>query len=95
MKKSALLLMILFPLAAIAADKEIKVTVKGMVCGFCAQGITKKFKKESAVNSVDVNLDTKLVGLNLKDNAEISDSQIETILKDAGYTVEKIDRSGK
>ena len=63
-----------------------------MVCGFCAQGITKKFKAEASVAKVDVSLETKLVTIDLKDNQDLGDNKIETILKDAGYNIEKIER---
>lgn len=85
----------LLSLPVFASSKEIKVSVKGMVCGFCAQGITKKFKAESAVDKVDVSLEKKLVTIDLKTNQDLTDSRIETILKDSGYNVEKIDREGK
>lgn len=49
------------------ATAEIKVSVKGMVCGVCAQGIEKKFKAEPAVQKVEVSLENKLVTLDLKD----------------------------
>lgn len=78
---------------AFAETKEIKISVKGMVCGFCAQGITKKFSAEPAVAKVDVSLEKKLVTIELKNNQDIPNMRIETILKESGYNVEKIDRS--
>ena len=92
MKNMIFVLTILFPALSFAAGKEIKVSVKGMVCGFCAQGIEKKFKAEPAVQKVDVSLETKLVTIDLKDGKEIENGRIEKILKDAGYNVEKIER---
>ena len=90
-----LLLLVFLALVGVnarAAGKEVKVSVKGMVCGFCAQGISKKLKSEAAVEKVDVSLETKLVTIDLKDGQELSDGAIETILKDSGYNVEKIER---
>ncbi len=72
--------------------KEIKVSVKGMVCGFCAQGITKKFKAEPAVDSVIVSLEKKTVVLQTKDGKNLGDQQIKDILTDAGYNIESIQR---
>lgn len=72
--------------------KDIKVKVNGMVCGFCAQGITKKFKAEPSVENVDVKLSEKTVTLSLKDGKEIDDSKIIDLLKESGYNVEKIER---
>jgi copper chaperone CopZ len=81
-----------FHATAFATTGEIKVSVKGMVCGFCAQGIQKKFSEESAIDSVKVSLSSHLVDLKLKEGKDIQDEKITAILKDAGYTVEKIER---
>ncbi len=79
--------------AAFAVGSEINVKVNGMVCGFCAQGITKKFSSEASVQSVDVKLSDKRVKLILKDDQNISDGRIKELLSDAGYNVEKIERN--
>ena len=78
-----------------AAEKNVTVSVKGMVCAFCAQGITKKFNSEPALSKVDVSLEKKVVKLSLKDGQDIPDTKIEGILKDSGFTVEKISRDEK
>ena len=72
------------------AGEKIDITVKGMVCSFCSQGITKKFKEEK-VKNVEVNLEKHLVSLELNDNQKLSHEKIEQILKDSGYGVEKIE----
>lgn len=72
------------------AGEKIDITVKGMVCSFCSQGITKKFTEEG-VKSVQVNLDKHLVSLELNDNQKLAAEKIEKILKDSGYGVEKIE----
>jgi mercuric ion binding protein len=74
------------------AENKITVGVKGMVCGFCAQGIEKKFKAESSVEKIDVSLEKKTVTLTTKDGQNINDVKIKNILVDSGYTVEKIER---
>jgi mercuric ion binding protein len=79
-------------LAAFGTEKEIKIGVSGMVCSFCAQGITKKFNAEPAVASVDVKLGEKAVNLKIKDGQTLSDQRITEILTDSGYKVEKITR---
>ena len=91
--KSIIFAMALFwSVVGFAAPKEIAVGVNGMVCGFCAQGISKKFQKEAAVEKVKVSLESKLVTLQLKDGQDITDSTITSLLKDSGYSVSKIDR---
>jgi mercuric ion binding protein len=91
MKKILLVLLLLFSIPSFAASNEIVVSVKGMVCAFCAQGITKKFKAEPSISKVDVSLEKKTVTLDLVPGQNLADSRIETILKDAGYNVEKIE----
>ena len=95
MVKIFLILAFFIPVVSLAAGKEIKVSVKGMVCAFCAQGITKKFKAEPAVEKVDVSLEKKLVTIDIKEGQELSDKKIERVLTDSGYNIEKIDRTGK
>jgi len=75
-----------------AASKEITATVNGMVCGFCAQGITKKFGSQASVDKIEVSLEKKIVKISLKDGKELDDKTVEKLLKDAGYNVEKIER---
>ncbi len=75
-----------------ALAENINVTVKGMVCSFCAQGVTKKFKAEDSVEKIDVSLETKIVSIVLKDGKTMTDEKITTLLTDSGYNVEKIQR---
>lgn len=77
---------------AVAAEKKIEVGVNGMVCSFCAQGITKKFSQEPAIDHVKVSLENKQVELELKDGKDISNEKITSLLQNAGYSVSKIER---
>ena len=88
--KSLLVVLSMLVSASTFAGEKIDITVKGMVCSFCSQGITKKFTEEG-VKSVQVNLDKHLVSLELNDNQKLSAEKIEKILKDSGYGVEKIE----
>lgn len=85
-----LLTLTIFPVLAQA--EEITITVKGMVCSFCAQGIKKTFGKNENVKSIDVDLNQKLVTVETKKDLTISDKDIEQTIKDAGYEVLKIER---
>ncbi len=89
---SLLAAVLLTSTSTFAAGQEVTVAVKGMVCGFCAQGIQKKFSAEPSVEKVDVSLGEKRVKLSLKDGQTLSDDVIMKTLSDSGYNVEKIDR---
>jgi len=91
MKKVLTMLALSLSLATSAfAAGKLEITVKGMVCSFCSQGITKKFNEEK-VKSVNVDLGKHLVVIELNENQELSNEKITKILTDAGYGVEKIE----
>lgn len=85
---------ILFAMAASSAAATIEMTVNGLVCAFCAQGIEKKLKKFPATSEVVVNLEQRLVAVALKDGQDISDEVLRKAMQDAGYTVKVITRTG-
>lgn len=86
MKLAIALTTLIFSLSAFAAESET-VGVKGMVCSFCAQGITKKFKEQPEVANVEVSLQDKKVKLTYQDGKKLSHEKIETLLKESGYEV--------
>jgi mercuric ion binding protein len=86
MKSLIFALSLLFSMNAFAAETET-VGVKGMVCSFCAQGITKKFQEQPEVSKVEVSLEKKFVKLTYNEGKKLSHEKIETLLKDAGYEV--------
>ena len=75
------------------ATPSYKVTMKGMVCSFCAQGIEKKMKALSQTKDVYVELKNHLVVIEAKDGLNISQDIIKKIIKDAGYEVKSIEIS--
>ncbi|BCX47772.1 heavy metal transport/detoxification protein [Haloferula helveola] len=70
----------------------VKATVHGMVCSFCAQGIIAHFKKHPAVSDVHVDLDRKLVLLEEKKGASVTDKEIREYIARSGFDLKKIDR---
>jgi copper chaperone CopZ len=87
------LAMILIAVTASSAAATIEMTVNGLVCAFCAQGIEKKLKKFPATAEVVVSLEHRLVAVGLKEGQDIPDADLRKALTDAGYTVKSIDRT--
>ena len=85
--------MALLTVASISTAATIEMTVNGLVCAFCAQGIEKKLKKFPATAEVVVSLEHRLVAVALKDGQDIPDADLRKALTDAGYTVKSISRS--
>jgi copper chaperone CopZ len=84
---------ILLAVAASSTAATVEMTVNGLVCAFCAQGIEKKLKKFPATAEVVVSLEHRLVAVSLKDGQDIPDADLRKALMDAGYTVKAISRS--
>lgn len=81
--------------AATDRTMTVKTTVDGMVCSFCAQGIVAHFKKHPAVSNVHVDLGRKLVLLEEKKGASISDKDITGFIKKSGFEPKKVERSSE
>lgn len=77
--------------ASVRAD-VVKVSVNGMVCGFCVQGISKKLNNTGAVEKVQVDLEKKLVSFSTLAGKTLDDAAITKLITDAGYAVVKIER---
>jgi copper chaperone CopZ len=72
--------------------EEVHVTVNGLVCDFCAQSIEKLFKKEKAVQDIDVDLKIGMVTILIKSDAIMDDIKITELITQSGYSVEGIHR---
>lgn len=98
MKKSLALLAVvtslgLTGLTGLAQAKTIQVTVDGMVCSFCAQGIEKKMKAQAATDKVFVSLEKQTTLVELKAGKDITDAVLKAEITDAGYVVKSITRT--
>jgi copper chaperone CopZ len=90
MKKLLLVTLMLGALNVMAETVDVKVS--GMVCSMCAQGIQKKFSGQESIKKLNVDMDNKLVTIETKDGATISDDTIKTLITEAGYNVADIKR---
>ena len=92
-KTAAALFACILMIPELVFAEQITITVKGMVCSFCAQGIKKSFAKNAKIKAVEVDLDHKLVKLETVDGSALSNEEISEIVNDAGYDVLKIERA--
>lgn len=82
-------------LAVAANATTIEMTVNGLVCGFCAQGIEKTLRKDPATEDVVVSLEHRLVAVATKPGTDIADEALRAALKDSGYDVKAIERTDR
>lgn len=92
MRRFLIITVIFMSISNMAYAETIKANVNGLVCSFCATGIEKTFKKQTAVDTVKVDLDAKLVTIHIKEGQELDDETVTSLIKDAGYSVINITR---
>lgn len=71
-------------LAAPDRVMTVKSGVDGMVCSFCAQGLLTHFRNHAAVSDIHISLAHKMVILEERKGASISDQEILDAIKRAG-----------
>lgn len=90
MRKFLITTVTIMALATPALAEKIHVGVNGLVCAFCVKGIENSFKKQAAIDTVNVDLDAKLVTLTTKGAATMDDAKIKEVITEAGYTTTSI-----
>ena len=70
----------------------LNISVKGLVCDFCARSIEKLFKKENSVEEIDVNLEKMLIIIRLKNGETFNNEKVIKLINDSGYDVQEINR---
>lgn len=76
--------------AAETCEDQIKVTVNGLVCDFCARALEKVFGERDDVNGIKVDMDSGLVTVDMQPGQSIDDETLIQLIIDAGYNVREI-----
>ncbi len=77
------------------AVESVRITVNGMVCAFCAQGIEKRLGRMPSSDGVFVDLKSRVVAMQIKPGQKVDDKVLTAEIVDAGYDVVKIERVAK
>lgn len=78
-------------MASAQAATTTKITVNGMVCAFCAQGIEKKLTAMPQTRAVYVDLGEKIVAVEAREGQTIDVDKVRAEIQDAGYDVVKVE----
>ncbi|KNZ31030.1 MAG: heavy metal transporter [Methylibium sp. NZG] len=71
------------------AVETAKLTVNGMVCAFCAQGIEKRVSALPATQAIHVDLAGKVVAVEARPGQTLDLAKITAEITEAGYAVTK------
>lgn len=71
---------------------NVEVDINGMTCGMCVDAITRELKSTDKTERVSVKLEDKKATFAEVKGKKISDAEIRTAIKKAGYEVVKIRR---
>ncbi len=74
-----------------SAPSAVKLTVNGMVCAFCAQGIEARLKKMPETADLYINLKQKVVAVQAKPGQSLAVDKIRAEVTEAGYEVSKVE----
>jgi mercuric ion binding protein len=88
---SLLLLSASFALPAQAQVTGTRLVLKGLVCAYCAQGLSKQLVASSEVASVDVRLKTHDAVVRFKPGRALSEAALARAAKDAGLDIERFE----
>lgn len=76
-----------------ALASRVTVDIVGMTCGMCVESITKELKATDKAENISVNLNDKKAKFDEMKGKKMSDVEIKTAIKKAGYEAVKISRS--
>jgi mercuric ion binding protein len=79
--------------AALAGSAPYRISVNGMVCSFCAQGIEKRLKAVPGIEAVQIDLSKGMVEVTARSGASLDAATLKQAIRDAGYDVRRIDRA--
>jgi len=76
-----------------AETNPIIIQIKGMACPFCVYGVEKRLKTVSGIRSVKTDYKAATATLDKNPAVPVDLGAIEKAVRDAGFTVERIDLS--
>lgn len=91
MKKLFLIAVLALFINSAFAATSINAEINGMVCAFCAKGINKKLREQESTQDVWVDLKSRMVIVELKEQKTMSLEAFTKLIKDAGYDVASVE----
>lgn len=86
MRKSLLVIGLLWALGAFAEDPVYEVGVDGLACPFCAYGVEKQLSRVSGVREVETDVAKGVVVLRVEPGASLDEDAVRDAVRRAGFT---------
>lgn len=84
---SLLVAMLVFSIAALAADNQYVLGVDGLACPFCAYGIEKRLNRIDGVTGVKVDVGESVVHVTMQEGKVLTEDRASRAVDEAGFTV--------
>jgi periplasmic mercuric ion binding protein len=84
---AAVLMLTAGQVQAVDTAQSVKLSVNGMVCAFCAQGIEKRLSAIPEAGPLYINLSQKVVAVQAKPGKALDVERLKAEVKEAGYEV--------
>ncbi len=91
----ALGLMMFAAPAAVADSHVYKLYVDGLACPFCAYGVEKKVGAMEGVETVEIDIESGLVGVTVADDATLDEATAKQAVDEAGFTLRRFEAPKK
>lgn len=78
---------LLFSAAAVAAQNQYVLGVKGLACPFCAFGIEKQLNRVDGVTGVQVDIGESVVRVTMEADARLTEERARQAVDEAGFTL--------
>ena len=76
---------------ALAGSSLYRISINGMVCSFCAQGLETRLKAVPGTESVQIDLSKGMVMITARPGATLDAATLKKAIRDAGYDVRRIE----
>ncbi len=87
MRVTAIALLLLLASEHAVSAERYRLGVDGLACPFCAYGIEKQLLRIEGVEALEVDLESGVVVMTVRDGAALDESRVRAAVEAAGFTL--------
>lgn len=80
---------------SLAENDRYVMRVDGLACPYCAYGVEKKLKQIEGVTAIDIDLDSGVVTVEVREDVHLRESDMQRLFNDAGFTFRGMSRKSE